>query len=160
MFDFKQLVQHPTHNGGHTLDLVLTRGVETSDLGLSHLIPPLYLVTCSPRWWCCQATYSCHHITPATIAAMAGKLLLSLAPLSNYRSWIGSQITSTLPLSSDIDSASPLVLKKLTTKRPAPRFNEETCTLKAFSDQVRIIHVRQKKLNLPEIGCRFLQICF
>ena len=32
---FKQLIQHPTHIGGNTLDLVLTRGVDISDLVVS-----------------------------------------------------------------------------------------------------------------------------
>ncbi|KAK0131362.1 hypothetical protein N1851_033943 [Merluccius polli] len=77
-----------------------------------------------------QATYSCHRITPATTAAMADKLPLSLAPLSHYRGSVDRLMDDfNIALSSAIDSAAPLI-KKRTTKRLAPWFTEDTRTLK------------------------------
>ena len=89
---FKQLVQHPTHIGGNTLDLVLTCGVDISDLVVSpytsalsdHSLLTFQVVVSCP----CddhQADFSCRRITPATTSAMADKLPLSLAPLCNCR---------------------------------------------------------------------------
>ncbi|KAK0131483.1 hypothetical protein N1851_033806 [Merluccius polli] len=74
----------------------MTPGVDISDLVVSAYTSALsdhFLLTFQVLVFCprndCQATYSCHRITPATTAAMADKLPLSLAPLS--------LMTSTLP---------------------------------------------------------------
>ncbi|CAL8387295.1 unnamed protein product [Boreogadus saida] len=51
---FKQLVQHPTHIGGNTLDLVLTRGVDIADLVVSSYTSALsdhFLLTFQVVWW-------------------------------------------------------------------------------------------------------------
>ena len=133
MFGFKQLVQHPTHNGGNMLDLVLTRGVDNSDLVVSPYASALsdnFLLTFQVVVSCpyddCQATYSCHRITPATTAAMADNL-----PLSHYEGSV-DRLTDdfNIVLSSASDPAAPLIFKKGTTKRPTLWFDEDTHTLK------------------------------
>ena len=74
------------------LDLVLTCGVDISDLVVSpytsalsdHSLLTFQVVVSCP----CddhQAAFSCRRITPATTSAMADKLPLSLAPLCNCR---------------------------------------------------------------------------
>ena len=137
-FGFKQHVQQPTHTGGNTLDLILTRGVEITDLCVSpytsalsdHCLLTFQVVVSCPRDDR-QATYSCRRITPATTIAMADKLPLLLAPLADFR---GSVVSLTdgfnIALSSAIDSVAPLVVKKRKGKRPAPWFNGDTRTLK------------------------------
>ena len=73
--------RHPTHIGGSTLDLVLTRGVDISQLVVSpytsalsdHILLTFQVVVscaCDDQ----QATFSCRRITPETITAMADKL--------------------------------------------------------------------------------------
>ena len=79
-FGLKQHVQQPTHTGGNTLDLVLTHGVEMTDLCVSpstsalsdHCLLTFQVVISCPRDDR-QATYSCRRITPATTIAMADK---------------------------------------------------------------------------------------
>ena len=134
-FGFKQHVQQPTHTGGNTLDLVLTRGVEihvspyTSALS-DHCLLTFQVVVSNPRADR-QATYSCRHTTPATTTAMADKLPLLLAPLADFRGSVDSLIDwFNTALSAAIDSAAPLVVKKGRGKRPAPWFNEDTRTFK------------------------------
>ncbi|XP_059910918.1 uncharacterized protein LOC132459992 [Gadus macrocephalus] len=46
---FKQLVQHPTHIGGNTLDLVLTRGVDISQLVVSSYTSASVQVNLKPK---------------------------------------------------------------------------------------------------------------
>ena len=117
--------RHPTHIGGSTLDLVLTRGVDISQLVVSpytsalsdHFLLTFQVVVSCP----CddqQATFSCRRITPATITAMADKLPRSLAPLCNYRGSV-EFLTDDLnnALSAAIDSVAPLVIKKRSRKK-------------------------------------------
>ena len=114
MFGFKQLVQHPTHNGGNTLDLVLTCVVEISDLVVSSYTSSLsdhFLLTFQVVVSCPyddrQATYSCRRITPATTAAMEDKL-----PLCHYRGSMDRLMDDfNTALSSAIDSTAPLTIK-------------------------------------------------
>uniref|UniRef100_A0A8C5AGF3 Reverse transcriptase domain-containing protein n=1 Tax=Gadus morhua TaxID=8049 RepID=A0A8C5AGF3_GADMO len=135
---FKQLVQQPTHIGGNTLDLVLTRGVDISQLVVSSYTSALsdhFLLTFQVVVSCpCddqQATFSCRRITPATITAMEDKLSGSLAPLCNYSGSVECLTDDlNIALSVAIDSVAPYVTKKRTLKKPAPWFNAETCILK------------------------------
>uniref|UniRef100_A0A8C5CCP5 Reverse transcriptase domain-containing protein n=2 Tax=Gadus morhua TaxID=8049 RepID=A0A8C5CCP5_GADMO len=135
---FKQLVQQPTHIGGNTLDLVLTRGVDISQLVVSSYTSALsdhFLLTFQVVVSCpCddqQATFSCRRITPATITAMEDKLSGSLAPLCNYSGSVECLTDDlNIALSVAIDSVAPYVTKKRTLKKPAPWFDAETRILK------------------------------
>jgi len=96
-FGFKQHVQLPTHTGGNTLDLVLTRGFEIIDSCVSpytsalsdHCLLTFQVVVSCPRDDR-QATYSCRRITPDTTTAMADKLPLLRAPLADLRGLVDS----------------------------------------------------------------------
>ena len=114
-----------THICGNTLDLVLTRGEDISDLIVSpytsalsdHFLLTYHMVLSFP---CTdhQATYSICHITPATTTAMADKLPHPLAPLCNYRGsvdWPPGDFNR--DLSAAIDSVAPLVIKKRSRKK-------------------------------------------
>ena len=122
---FRQLVQDPTHIGGNTLDLVLTRGVDISDLVVSSYTSALsdhFLLTFQVVVSCpcddAQTAFSCRRITPATTTAMADKLPPSLAPLCNYWGSVDC-LTDELnnALSAAIDYVAPLVIKKRSMKK-------------------------------------------
>ena len=95
--DFRQLVQRPTLNGGNTLDLVLTRGVDTSHLVAVYLklkYTYRYTSVLSDRFLLAlHVVVSCpcddHQASPTAVVVstlqLRDKLPSSLAPLSNFR---------------------------------------------------------------------------
>ena len=124
-FGFKQHVQQPTHTGGNTLDLVLTRGVEITELCVSPILQLSPITVCSrSRWW-----YVARGTTarlPITTIAMADKLPCYLhLLLTSGVLWLASRMGLT-PAYPQIDSLAPLVVKKRKDQRrgstmtPAP----------------------------------------
>ncbi|XP_078139509.1 uncharacterized protein LOC144539314 [Centroberyx gerrardi] len=96
-FGFTQLVHEQTHSSGNTLDLVLARGINVSDLEVLPYPPALsdhYLIKF-------QIALPCRHSNPFT---------------DNFNSI----------LTDSLDSVAPLLIKTRRLKKPSPWFTDET----------------------------------
>lgn len=133
-----QFVCEPTHRGGNTLDLVLTRGIPVSALMVSSYVSALsdhYLIKFEIELICprrnCNDTYSSRRITASTVSLLSEQLPSFLAPLSGH---VGSldNLTNELnsTLTNALDSIAPLVTKRHSTRKLAHWFTNDTRALK------------------------------
>ena len=138
------------------LDLVLTCGVDISDLVVSpytsalsdHSLLTFQVVVSCP----CddhQAAFSCRRITPATTSAMADKLPLSLAPLCNCRGSVEC-------LADELSNVWSAAIDPV--EKTAPWFNVETRTLKDPED-VESLNAKGTRLNLWSFVLRGITVC-
>ncbi len=110
----RQHVSGPTHSQNHTLDLILSHGIDVNGVEIlqqSDDISDHYLVLC--------------------------KFVSNLPDLSQLLSISNSSeqlddVTETMDslFSSTLDTVAPLRLRKIKEKSPTPWYNEHTCTLK------------------------------
>uniref|UniRef100_A0A4W6F8H6 Reverse transcriptase domain-containing protein n=1 Tax=Lates calcarifer TaxID=8187 RepID=A0A4W6F8H6_LATCA len=137
-FGFTQSVHEPTHCGGNTLDLILSRGIEVSNLTISpvtSVISDHFLIkfdatlVCPPK--IVSNISSTRHIGPATLTVLSEQLPEVLAPFTTA---IGSVDNCTrdlnTTLSSLLDSVAPLTTKIKQPKRSTPWFTDDTRALK------------------------------
>uniref|UniRef100_A0A4W6D5N5 Reverse transcriptase domain-containing protein n=1 Tax=Lates calcarifer TaxID=8187 RepID=A0A4W6D5N5_LATCA len=137
-FGFTQSVHEPTHCGGNTLDLILSRGIEVSNLTISpvtSVISDHFLIkfdatlVCPPK--IVSNISSTRHIGPATLTVLSEQLPEVLAPFTTA---IGSVDNCTRnlnkTLSSLLDSVAPLTTKIKQPKRSTPWFTDDTRALK------------------------------
>ncbi|XP_061141855.1 uncharacterized protein LOC133158583 [Syngnathus typhle] len=136
-FGFTQAVQAATHKNGNTIDLVLSRGLATSNIAVLpyttvlsdyYLIKFEILVPCQRQE--SNQHYRSRHLNSMTLTALSEILSPATAIFLTYAGSIDNLTNEfNATLLNAIDSVAPLRLK--TCRRvPTPWFTDETRTLK------------------------------
>ncbi len=136
----RQHVSGPTHCRNHTLDLILTHGIDfygVEVLQQSDDISDHYLVLCKLHIAeAVNSTHSykyCRTITSTTKDCFVSNLphLSQFLSISNTAEKLDDAIeTMDSVFSSTLDTVSPLRLRKIKEKSPTPWYNEHTRALK------------------------------
>ncbi len=135
----RQHVSGPTHCRNHTLDLILSHGIDFNGfevLQQSVCISYHYLVLC--KLHIAKAVNSPSYNYGRTITSITKDCFVSNLPdLSQFLSISNSaekldEVTETMDslFSSTLDTVASLRLRKIKEKSPTPWYNEHTCALK------------------------------
>ncbi len=136
----RQHVSGPTHCRNHTLDLILSHGINVSGVEIlqqSDDISDHYLVLCKLHIAKTVNSTPCYKygrtITSSTKDCFASNLpdLSQFLSISNSSEQL-DDVTETMDslFSSTLDTVAPLRLRKIKEKSPTPWYNEHTRTLK------------------------------
>lgn len=137
-FGFAQLVHEQTHSNSNRLDLVLTHGINISDLSVLSYPPTLsdhclieFRADLPHRRSNHTDTFSSRRIDDSTISKLAGLLLHSLATLPEQSVSL-DDLTNDFNsvLSATLDSIAPLRTKTRRSKKHSPWFTDTTRTQK------------------------------
>ncbi|XP_056593208.1 uncharacterized protein LOC130412099 isoform X1 [Triplophysa dalaica] len=150
-----QHVSGPTHLRNHTLDLILSYGINVDDVKIvqqSEDISDHHLILCLLHWPTAANQTPCYKygrtITSTTKDAFLDNLpeLSKISSMSNNVDDFDTTIENFNSTFSEIlDTVAPLRLKKIKNSSPTPWYNEHTQTLKKAS---RKMERNFKKTNL------------
>ncbi len=134
----RQHISGPTHSRNHTLDLILSHGIDVNGVEILQQSDDIsdYLVLC--KLHIVKAVNSTPYKYGRTITSTTKDSFVSNLPdLSKFLSISNSSeqlddVTETMDslFSSTLDTVAPLRLRKIKEKSPTPWYNEHTRTLK------------------------------
>ncbi len=131
----RQHVSGPSHCRNHTLDLILSHGIDVKILQQSNDISDHFLVLC--KLHIAKAVNSTPYKYGRTITSTTKECFVSNLPdlsqfLSISNGAVKLDVTETMDslFSSTLDTVAPLRLRKIKEKSPTPWYNEHTRTLK------------------------------
>ncbi len=136
----RQHVSGPTHCRNHTLDLILSHGIDVSGVEIlqqSDDISDHYLVLCKLHIAKTVNSIPCYKYGRTITSSTKDCFVSNLPDLSQFLSISNSSeqlddVTETMDslFSSTLDTVAPLHLRKIKEKSPTPWYNEHTRTLK------------------------------
>ncbi len=134
----RQHVSGPTHCRNHTLDLILSHGIDVSGVEIlqqSDDISDHYLVLCKLHIAKTVNSTPCYKYGRTITSRTKDCFVSNLPDLSQFLSISNSSeqlddVTETMDFSSTLDTVAPLRLRKIKEKSPTPWYNEHTRTLK------------------------------
>ncbi|XP_058637889.1 uncharacterized protein LOC131544010 [Onychostoma macrolepis] len=136
----KQHVSGPTHCRNHTLDLILSHGIDVSGIEIwqqSDDISDHYLVSCIFHIAKAVKPTPCYKYGRTITSTTKDCFINNLPDLSQFLSISNSSeqlddVTGTMDslFSSTLDAVAPLRLRKIKDKSPTPWYNEHTHALK------------------------------
>ncbi len=160
----RQHVSGPTHCRNHTLDLILSHGIDVSGVEIlqqSDDISDHYLVLCKLHIAKTVNSTPCYKYGRTITSSTKDCFVSNLPDLSQFLSISNSSeqlddVTETMDslFSSTLDTVAPLRLRKIKEKSPTPWYNEHTRTLKHlfFGTQRRRSHFFSPR-PLPYFPC-------
>ncbi len=136
----RQHVSGPTHCRNHTLDLILSHGIDVSGVEIlqqSDDVSDHYLVLCKLHIAKTVNSTPCYKYGRTITSSTKDCFVSNLPDLSQFLSISNSSeqlddVTETMDslFSSTLDTVAPLRLRKIKEKSPTPWYNEHTRTLK------------------------------
>ncbi len=154
-FGVKQNVTRPTHRFNHTLDLIISHGIDLTDIDIipqSYYVTDHFLVSCMLH--ITDINYMAPRYRPGRIIIPATKdrftnnlpdlsqllcVPINTDELDTITSNMGTIFSNTL------ETVAPIKLKKVREKRAAPWYNSYTHSLKK---ETRILERKWRKSNL------------
>ena len=153
-FDFTQQVRGPTHNRGHTLDLVCSTGMpainlQCLDLAASDHHTIVFSVPGALPKQCPKRTITFRNIKAVSASALSNLIeghLAGISPDLKANDLVDCYNTA---LSHSLDSLAPIKTRTVSFNRPAPWFTSELRAMKAAG---RRLERRYKKSHCPPSG--------
>uniref|UniRef100_A0AAR2M4G4 Reverse transcriptase domain-containing protein n=1 Tax=Pygocentrus nattereri TaxID=42514 RepID=A0AAR2M4G4_PYGNA len=143
---FTQIINGPTHHLNHTLDLILTFGVDIDNLAIlpqSTAVSDHYLISYKIQFSGNMRSSPCYQVKRTITSSTAGSFIRNLPQLSTSVSCPSDPteldtMTKFLEdtLRSTLDSVAPLKSKIVRQKKLAPWYNDHTRTLKQTARQL------------------------
>ncbi len=159
----RQHVSGPTHCRNHTLDLILSHGIDVSGVEIlqqSDDISDHYLVLCKLHIAKTVNSTPCYKYGRTITSSTKDCFVSNLPDLSQFLSISNSSeqlddVTETMDslFSSTLDTVAPLRLRKIKEKSPTPWYNEHTRTLKRAARKLERSW-RKTKLEVFRIAWR------
>ncbi len=159
----RQHVSGPTHCRNHTLDLILSHGIDVSGVEIlqqSDDISDHYLVLCKLHIAKTVNSTPCYKYGRTITSSTKDCFVSNLPDLSQFLSISNSSeqlddVTETMDslFSSTLDTVAPLRLRKIKEKSPTPWYNEHTRTLKRAARKMERSW-RKTKLEVFRIAWR------
>ncbi len=136
----RQHISGPTHSRNHTLDLILSHGIDVSGVEIlqqSDDISDHYLVLCKLHIVKAVNSIPSYKYGRTITSTTKDSFVSNLPDLSQFLTISNSSeqlddVTETMDslFSSTLDTVAPLRLRKIKEKSPTPWYNEHTRTLK------------------------------
>ncbi len=162
-FGVRQYVSRPTHSRNHTLDLILSHGIDVSGVEIlqqSDDISDHYLVLCKLHIVKAVNSIPSYKYGRTITSTTKDCFVSNLPDLSQFLSISNSSeqlddVTETIDslFSSTLDTVAPLRLRKIKEKSPTPWYNEHTHTIKRAARKMERSW-RKTKLEVFRIAWR------